>query len=67
MNLNICDSSVQGNILQNLKQTLYEQPFDSATSPLKCCIKITQAEVLEIEKNTREQSSSEQWFNERQK
>ena len=67
MNLNICDSSIRGNILQNLKQTLHEQPFDSATSQLKCSIKITQAEVSEIEKNTREQSSSEQWFHERQK
>ena len=67
MNLNICDSSIRGNILENLKQTLHEQPFDSATSQLKCSIKIAQAEVLEIEKNTREQSSSEQWFNERQK
>ena len=67
MNLNICDSSIQDNILENLKQTLHEQPFDSATSQLKCSIKIAQAEVLEIEKNTGEQSSSEQWFNERQK
>ena len=37
------------------------------TSQLHSSIKITQAEVLEIEKNTREQSSSDQWFNERQK
>ena len=59
MNLNIYDSSVQGIILQNLKQKLDERLFDSATSQLKCSIKIAQADVLEIEKNTREQSSSE--------
>ena len=50
MNLNICDSSIRGNTLENLKQTLHEQPFDSATSQLKCSIKIAPAEELEIEK-----------------
>ena len=67
MNLNINDSSVRGNILKNLKPTIQEHSFDSVTSQLHSSIKITQAEVLEIEKNTREQSSSDQWFNERQK
>ena len=56
--LNINDSSVRGKILQNLQHTLDEQPLDSATSQLNCSVKITLAEVLEIEKNTREQSSS---------
>ena len=56
--LNINDSSVQGKILQNLQHTLDEQPLDSATSQLNWSLKITLAEVLESEKNTREQSSS---------
>ena len=56
--LNINDSSVRGKILQNLQHTLDEQPLNSATSQLNCSVKITLAEVLEIEKNTREQSSS---------
>ena len=44
--VNIYYSSVWGNILQNLKQTLHEQPFDSATNQVKCTIKIKQEDVL---------------------
>ena len=69
LQLNIYDTNVRDKILERLQPATTEE-FDihhDSVDDLRDSHTISQSEVLEIEKNTREQSSSDRWFVERGK
>ena len=69
MHLNINNSSVRDKIFERLPSTTAKEFVTNcdAINSLSSLVKITHAEVLQIERNTREKSSSDTWFDERQK
>ena len=69
MHLSINDSSVRDKIFERLPSTTPDESMANcdAINSLRSLFKISRAEVLQIEQNTREQSSSDMWFDERQK
>ena len=69
MYLSINDSSVRDKIFERLPSTTPDKSMANcdAINSLRSLFKISRAEVLQIEQNTREQSPSDMWFDERQK
>jgi hypothetical protein len=69
LTLNLNDTAIRDKVLDNLQPTSVERSYSySATvQTLKHSANITHSEILQIEKNTRDQSSSDTWFDERHK
>ena len=69
LTLNTNDTAICDKVLDNLQPTLAEKSnnYSETVKKSKHSTSITHSEILHIEKNTREQSSSDKWFEERHK
>ena len=69
LTLSINDTAIRDKVLDNLQSTLAEKSnnYSETVKELKHSAIITHSEIIQIEKNTREQSSSDKWFEERHK
>ena len=69
MHLDINNSSVRDKMFERLPSTPIEESVTNCdtVNSLSSLFKITYSEILQIEQNTRQQSSSDTWFDERHK
>ena len=67
--LNINDTAICDTVLANLQSTSVgkSNSYSDTVKKLKHSASITHSEILQIENNTRDQSSSDKWFEERHK